>query len=375
MDDRDAAEALRRLRAADPAPDVDGTWADSPASALAHERLAGQDVVIIGDVDGAPRRSIVWPSVAAAAVLAVAVALAAVEVHDGVTTPIAGSSTGAPAASASPDPAPSTAPVTDPKSVTQMLLGTLIDTVPVVPGATEVDSSPSRLLDTPQSEPGSPNYLDRHRFWTAPGTLDEALSYLKAHRPDAFTDGGSMSSDNGRTGEHVEALSWDRPETDFATYLEVQVAVTEIDGGVGIRADAQGIWLPQRDPATLVGDVTSVAVTITRDAGEGNVVPGAPTVQRTLTGTDAQTLARLVDELPVSVLGTVHSCPRMAGDFHDRLDFTTTASTTLEVYATTTGCAGVGLAVPGHAEVALELGNLDTTTLQLLGLPKDYGYH
>ena len=40
MDEPDTTEALRRLRAADPADDPDGTWGDSPAHTLARQRLA-----------------------------------------------------------------------------------------------------------------------------------------------------------------------------------------------------------------------------------------------------------------------------------------------------------------------------------------------
>ncbi len=364
MDGPEPRDASERLRAADPAPVVNGTWAESPARAIAHQRLAdeGADVINIGRSDVPRRRQTLWPSVAAAAVLAVALGVAALEWHGTDRAPTASGST-------STDPTTSS----EQKRKTEALLDSLLAEVPEVPGARTADTSPSHLLDGAQSWTGSPNTVDRHRWWTAPGTVDDVCQYLHDHRPTGLLATGTTSSNDPKSGEYVEMLAWEGYGTDYATYVEVQVAVTEVDGGVGIRADAQAIWLPVRDPADVLGEVTSVDVTITRTIYGGGVVPGGPTVRRTLTGADAQTLATLVDGLTEDMV-PARGCVNQLGHFVDAFTFRTVSGRTLEVTAAVSGCPQVTVSVPGRPDLLLVAGTLDTEALHLLGLPADYGY-
>ena len=99
--------------------------------------------------------------------------------------------------------------------------------------------------------------------------------------------------------------------------------------------------------------------------------PGAPTVHRTLSGADAQTLADAANALPIPTPGT-YSCPAQFAGVTDTLDFRTSTGT-VHVVVELTGCGGVQIVLPDRTEHNFQAGALDRTLLRVLGLPAQYG--
>jgi hypothetical protein len=334
----DVDEALRRLRAADPGADVSGEWSGSPAQRRTYERE---------ETHSTPRRRSVLLAVAAASVV-VLVAIGAATLYRSGDVSGHGSAL-TPAGTA--------------RSRTDALLSDLLAAVPVLPGASARTSAPTPALAQPPTEPGSSNAVDRHAWWTAPGSADAALAYFSSRPPRG------MASSGGGFGHSVQWLTFDGHDTPFAREVAVQVTVVAVATGTAVRADAQAIWIPARDPGAVIAGVTSVTVTVTRTRSSRGT--GAPTVRRTLSRDDAQSLADVVNALPVPTPGEL-GCPAQFAGITDTLDFAT-SSGSVHVVDELTGCGGVTVRTPDGAQHGFQGGSLDRTLLRLLGLPAGYG--
>ena len=104
-------------------------------------------------------------------------------------------------------------------------------TAPVLPGATETRQSPIPVLD--DTAPGV--LVDLNRWWTAPGSLTQALDYLKAHPPAGTqVDGTGTLTQPGRPVVYTIMYGHSA-----ATLPMLQLDVTALDGGVAVRASVQ----------------------------------------------------------------------------------------------------------------------------------------
>lgn len=364
----DADEALRRLRAADPASDVDGTWDGSPAQARAAVRQ--EPSTQLG------RGRVLIPAGAAAAVVA-AIAIS-VSLLPRSNPTVAGEGTASNPPTSVPSSTPPTsssspAPGDDPRERAEALLTTLLAGVEPLPGALPSDTPPDEAVKSAPEGYGPPNVLEHDRWWTAPGSVNDALQYYRTHTPDDLTLSGTASRSNTKTGEvGPESLMFDYPDTSYAHGVQVLISVIAHDGGVAVGAYTIGVWIPERDPAFTIVGATSVDVTVRRDALPGNEGRiGAPTVHRTLDGAVVDQLAQLVNALPVELPSARH-CPNMAGIFEDKLVFAT-QSGPIHVLDTVNGCPVIGITLPGGQHGLFASGDLDATLMELLGLPKNYG--
>jgi hypothetical protein len=101
---------------------------------------------------------------------------------------------------------------------------------PVLPGAVEVFSSPEpalndRFLDM---------VVDVNRWWTAPGTVDQAVAYLRTHAPAGMVAQGL----GRRSGGGLTPLQWvSYGGAGYPYSLDVYVAA--LGDGVGLRANIQ----------------------------------------------------------------------------------------------------------------------------------------
>jgi hypothetical protein len=346
----DIEGALERLRAADPAAGLDNAWAGS----------AAQDIVAVRTVPQPTRRRTVFLAAASAALAVAGIGFAVTELRPAASRPAGQGTTPSPVAG-------------NPREQTDRLLAELLEGVPALPGASAASTSPVSALTDAPSRWGSPDVLEHERWWTAPGSVDTALEFYRTHPPDGLPASGSASVGNTRTGEvGPDSLYFDSPDTVYARGVVVMISVIAKDGGVAVGAYTQGVWIPERDPATLLADVTSVDVTVQR--GNGTNHPpfgGAPTVHRVLSGADADRLAQVVNALPADVGGAL-SCPMIRGNFDDTLVFTAANGLT-RVVATVTGCSRAGVTAPDGTKQLLAIGALDSTLMDVLGLPKNYG--
>jgi hypothetical protein len=309
-----------------------------------------------------PRRRYLAPLVAAAAVLAAAVPTAVLLNRD---------SSGQPPSSSRP-----TKPLQNPADPHQAAIRTakaIIATAPVPPGATPVERPPLAALDEPASTQGA-QYVQRTRFWTAPGAVDNAISYLTSHPPRDMHSPPGTGSRRGPNIPTTQTLDFQADE-----FRTLQYSVVAYHNGVAVRADAQVLWAPRRSPAdTVPTSVTSVDVVVVRQNPQRR--QGAPTVSRTLTGADARALAHFVNRLPRAVPTGYVSCPDMLGGEHrlDRLTFHS-AGANAHLLVNLTGCATTTLTVGHRKPIQLSftfpgaVATIDHQILSAVGLPPNYG--
>jgi hypothetical protein len=242
---------------------------------------------------------------------------------------------------------------------------------PTLPGATLTDHAPTTALDEPSGILSNGNLIDRAAFWTAPGTLADAISYFVANPPTGTTLDGTGTAGNANTNtidEQSLTFLFTAPSAGSED-AQLQIAVVPLGSGVAIRVDAAASWLPTKSAAEYIGLVTSVDVTVYRTALGAGGTPAAPTVRRTLTGAAAQRLAAAIDALPVDTPGVRH-CPSGRG-FSDELLFHA-AGRTINATNTVGGCGGVSLTADGTTLPRLA-GGIDSEIMAALGLPTNYG--
>ncbi|HUA96159.1 MAG TPA: hypothetical protein VMB82_11615 [Acidimicrobiales bacterium] len=216
---------------------------------------------------------------------------------------------------------------------------------------------PSPLLSGPTAAPATPNLVDAVRFWTAGATWASVLAWVQGHQPTGSTgaSGAGTTVDHGVVEE--SDVEFGLPVASAAIQSEqVSVAVAPIAGGkVGIRADAEVIWYPDRPPAETVPageDVVTAAVTAGISAGS---TPTLVALQ-TFTAPDVLTrLAREIDGLPLQIPG-VRSCPAgLAGSPRLTLVFRGAGGVPgVTVVDDTSGCGDVTFDRGGEAEPPME---------------------
>ncbi len=248
------------------------------------------------------------------------------------------------------------------KSATWRTVRRVLAEAPVLPGAHLAARPPVALLRKPMESIQSPNFLKATRWWTAPGTVSAALSYLRAHPPTG------LHSSGGETLTWPDAaakgVTFDGRQTGVYSQLSLVMAVARDGDGVAVRADAEALWLPGRSPAEhIAADVKSVAVTVRR--------PGsAPTLHRVVTGRHATALADVVNQLPVFPPGT-YNCPMDRG-FVDSLVFRVPGPD-IAMQADITGCSTVSVTVDGRRQPELsDADRVDAAVLKALHLPSSY---
>jgi hypothetical protein len=205
----------------------------------------------------------------------------------------------------------------------------LVAASPVLPGARESRRPPLSVLARPPVQPGSDHLIQRTRWWTAPGSTDRAIAYLRAHLPQRLTGPDTV----GRNSDGSQWLTHAVPDTGAYADAQLVIEVAADTGGVAMRADGQAIWLPTRPVGGyLPADVASVDVTLDRG-------PAMPTLHRTLPGTPARRLVSLINGLPVWPPGT-YSCPNDFGE-RDYLVFQASHGSSVAVTASPGGCGTV----------------------------------
>jgi hypothetical protein len=259
-------------------------------------------------------------------------------------------------------PADKPAPQHTPYADTLRAVERLLNAAPVLPGADVVDHAPTPALQQPFMQPGSPNDVDRIRWWTAPGTVNAALAYFRAHPAPGVVKWTSEGRGNPIHSLlfNASGAQWTNP-TAYAV-PGLFISVVQLGDHVAVRANAHAVWLPQRTPAEQIPmNVTSVDVILDRHAY-------APRITRTLAAPAARSLATVVNSLPVEIPGG--RCPADIG-FTDTLTFHT-PTTVIRVAVEVEGCQPVTVTRPGGAPqpVLSGGGRLNHALITTLGLPK-----
>jgi hypothetical protein len=249
----------------------------------------------------------------------------------------------------------------------------LLRAAPVLPGAQRRTTAPtSELRRAVGGRRQIGTLVQRgNRWFTAPGTMDEAIAYLRAHVPAGMKlDGTGTGSRYGViTSENITYAIWDIGDL-RDTYLNIFVAPYR--GGVGVGMYATAYWVPSRPPGYLIADATSVTVTVRRGGAHADPrYAHAPTVRRVLQGAVVGKLASAVNRLQPPFL-TNTSCTFQYARFDDSLVFATPTGS-VRAFATTTGCTKLTLDFADGRHLDLDPGGLDAAVLHALGLPRNYG--
>ena len=317
---------------------------------------------------GAPRsRRYLAPTLAAAAVVAIAVPIAVFLVRDSGTTPVDNSPT-----AGSQAPAPPTA-VADPKGDAIDRITAALDAAPLPPDAVRSDTELAPVKNGFTTS-DSPNEVRQTAWWTAPGEVDAAISYLKAHPPAEMT---KLATENGSGGD--QGIEFETTPNDPAAYpVELDYDVAPYNGGIAVRIDSWTTWVADRPDWSFVpADATSVDVTVVRDSlnPDQPELGGAPTVERTLTGDELTQLADVINALPPRAPEGVHSCPAILVSARDTAVFHSPAGD-IRIVRNMVGCAFNATITPppGADEVYVNGSDFTDAVLAALGLPKDYGF-
>lgn len=257
---------------------------------------------------------------------------------------------------------PTPRPVTHPRADAVDRVRTLRQEAPLPAGA-QRSRTPIAATRYRYGAPGAT--LDRQirstTWWTAPGTVQTVAEYLDGHRPQGM-EGGELAFDPDRPWEMVQfsRFAVDAPQ------VQLDYAIAAYRRGVAIRMDIWTTWAPARPGWSYIPDsVIDVEATVTR--------PGAPKVQRTLTGDLARELADAVNAMP-SIPLVFHGCPTSSAGVSNSAVFHTS-----DGRLTVTGgdgCEPLSISSPEHHGVLIGLGgDFQSALLRALGLPVNYGWH
>ena len=220
-------------------------------------------------------------------------------------------------------------------------------------------------LTQPFETRASQNLVTRTRSWTAPGSVDAAVRYLKSHAPPGMTLGG-WSTSNGGTGPQTEGVAFES-----RSELELTYTLAASHGAVAVRADASTIWVPARPSWSMLRTplADGQAVIIRQNP---QLHGGAPTIRRALSPNALRRVVDAIDALPLSADIGAHSCPATVGGEVWRDTVTVRAGgRSVRIVDNLSGCATLEVTV-GTRTVQLG-GSIDGVLLSLLGLPADYG--
>jgi hypothetical protein len=218
------------------------------------------------------------------------------------------------------------------------------------PGAVRSGPEPKgggHVLAQPGQTQATPNLVDRHAWWTAPGSPNALMSYINSHRPAGAS---LVSSGTGYLGRAVvfETFGWSATDGSLTTRWLVLEAVGLPGHRTGLRADAEDVWItPRPGSERIPSRSTSLVVSVRKG---GKAVDGPFTIVRNMRIGAA---TALINSLPASQPG-VSACPEDSG-LDVRLVFRLAgASQPLAVAdVDPQGCGGVGLRLRGQAQPPL----------------------
>ena len=230
-------------------------------------------------------------------------------------------------------------------------------------GSVRLPSAPhgSGLAVAP-SRPGTPDLIDRTRFWRTSGDMASVMAWVLAHAPAHATlvGTGSYGTDTehqasgelGPSPPEFKALTTDAvfslpaPRPVFSSRQEL-VTVAMVGRDVVLRIDAQDVWYPTRPAWSYLVSADTVA-TVTVWSGPGGGEPRTVEVH----GVVAAHLRHLVNAMPVGT-GGVFSCPAESGD-HVLVRFSGPHAGPVSLSALIPECGGFEIREPGHPMIELD---------------------
>jgi hypothetical protein len=221
-------------------------------------------------------------------------------------------------------------------------------------GAIRVASPPATAFTVAPESEQTDRIALAHIFYTVPGTVDSVLAFVQTHLPAGFTSNG------GGSGGPPPMAYVNLYGTATLAFQAPWLTVSAIpDGGlIGVRVDAQVIWLPVRTAGEVIPTtVQSASLVVT---GYGQAVTNKTV---TVDATWAQALAATINALPTAS-DAAHGCPAVSSET------TVTFASTPKIVVTESGC-GTWLDAGGATQLPLaDSGVLQDALNRLLGLPR-----
>jgi hypothetical protein len=227
----------------------------------------------------------------------------------------------------------------------------LVAGVALPAGALRVSSPPAPDLTAAPQWQETQRKATAYSLFTLPSSNDSAavFAFVQEHLAAGFTNSG------GGSGDGPQDVVFEGVPTDAFEAPELMVSTEQAGNLMGVRVDAQVVWLPVRTAAEKL-PATGVSATL-----QGSFPPSsAPGIA--LGPAESSRLAGILNALPTRSDAT-HHCPAVT--WMAALTFATTPSTVVSVDA-----CGVGVTVGGVDQPALaDDGTLTNAVEQLLGLP------
>ena len=188
-----------------------------------------------------------------------------------------------------------------PQDVARSEASRLIGLVRPPAGARPSDSSPVKWEDDPPQQSSTPDLVDLPRWWTVDSAPDQVLGWLSTHGVRGKHPAGRGTSSGPDQPDVSYLIFRQRPKQGLDDETVLVTVTSDGHGGSAIRADAQVVWLPARDPAETIRGQSAVDVT----AYDG--IPKRTLGHRVLTGAAARRLIAVINQLPTAARGE-HSC-------------------------------------------------------------------
>ena len=231
----------------------------------------------------------------------------------------------------------------------------LLTTLSLPPDATQSSGEPAgdgSVLARASTWPGTANLVDRHQWWTVPGSPGSVLAYVKHHHPagSRLLFSGSSAGPNEPEERNI-GFDW-APVPGVLSVRQLLVAVVALPHHVtGLRVDAQDVWVTPRPTSEQIPpSAARLRLTVTR----GKHRLQGPLVFVSRTKLDA--VITLLNELPLFPPGA-YPCPSDWGT-RIRLAFYDVATTRPTAVASVDpgGCGGVALVLHGRRQPPLASG-------------------
>jgi len=193
-----------------------------------------------------------------------------------------------------------------------------------------------------------------YALFTLPSSVDSAtvFAFVQDHLAAGFTNSG------GGSGDGPEDVVFEGVPTDAFEAPQLMVTTEQAGNLMGVRVDAQVVWLPVRTAAETLPKTGASATLASTESG----VTVSSTSAIALGPAESNRLATILNAMPTRS-DAKHGCPAVA--WMATLTFATTPSTVVSVDA-----CGVNVTVGGVDQPALaDDGTLTNAVERLLGLP------
>ena len=217
--------------------------------------------------------------------------------------------------------------------------------------------------------------VDVYRVWHVPGAPDQAVRFIKAHRPAGLLVGGGAAAGESPKGGpfHIQMESvalYPRIDPGVRLVRELVVQAEALPhGGTALRVDAHAGWLASRTPADLIGARMVRAKVKVAGFGRSRKVHRGPARASTNAGVIDKLRVDLNDLVPTASL-ELGSCAIAKGVEVEYLFYRAAATRPAATAVWLTACNVVLLKIPGrHDQTLTSLGVHDTLMRHTAAIP------